>query len=55
MTRSAPAILPTSLYWKKGQISIDFLPNKDSYLPKRVRQAIKGLDINLRDYNEYLY
>ncbi len=47
---SGPVILSTSLYWKKGQISIDFLPNKDSYLPKRVRQAIKGLDINLRNY-----
>ena len=47
---SGPVILSTSLYWKKGQISINFLPKKNSYLPKRVRQAIKNLDINLRDY-----
>ncbi len=47
---SGPVILSTSLYWKKGQIGIDFLPTKTSYLPKRVRQAIKNLDINLRDY-----
>ncbi len=26
---SGPAILSTSLYWKKGTISIDFLPNKN--------------------------
>jgi len=26
---SGPAILSTSLYWKKGNISIDFLPNKN--------------------------
>ncbi len=47
---SGPVILSTSLYWKKGQISIDFLPTKKSYLPKRVRHAIKNLDINLKDY-----
>jgi predicted Rossmann fold flavoprotein len=47
---SGPAILTTSLYWKKGQISIDFLPYKDSYLPKRFRQAIKNLDIDLHNY-----
>ena len=47
---SGPAILTTSLYWKKGNISIDFLPNKDSYLPKRFKQQIKDLDIDLRNY-----
>jgi predicted Rossmann fold flavoprotein len=47
---SGPAILTTSLYWKKGNISIDFLPNKESYLPKRVKQQIKNLDIDLRNY-----
>ncbi len=26
---SGPAVLSASLYWKKGQISIDFLPNKN--------------------------
>ena len=47
---SGPAILTSSLYWEKGQISLNFLPNKDSYLPKRFRQAIKSIDINLNDY-----
>ena len=47
---SGPAILTTSLYWKKGQISINFLPKKDSYLPKRFKKAIKDLNIDLKDY-----
>ncbi len=47
---SGPAILTTSLYWQKGNITLDFLPNKDSYLPKRFKQQIKGLDIDLRNY-----
>ena len=47
---SGPAILTTSLYWKKGNISIDFLPNKNSYLPKRFKQQIKNLDIDLNNY-----
>ena len=41
---SGPAILTTSLYWEKGQFSIDFLPKKDTYLPKRFKQAIKKLN-----------
>jgi len=47
---SGPAILTSSLYWKKGNISIDFLPHKDSYLPKRFKQQIKNLDIDLHNY-----
>jgi len=47
---SGPVILSTSLYWQKGQISINFLPHKDSYLPKRFRQAIKNIDIDLKNY-----
>ena len=47
---SGPAILSASLYWSKGKISIDFLPDKDSYLPKRFRSAIKEKDIDLHDY-----
>lgn len=47
---SGPAILTTSLYWKKGKFSIDFLPNKDSYLPKRFKKAIKKLDVDIRNY-----
>ncbi|MFZ9660026.1 MAG: NAD(P)/FAD-dependent oxidoreductase [Arcobacteraceae bacterium] len=47
---SGPVILSTSLYWVKGQISIDFSPEKDSYLPKRFKQAVKDMDINIHDY-----
>ncbi|MEA2050753.1 MAG: aminoacetone oxidase family FAD-binding enzyme [Campylobacterota bacterium] len=47
---SGPAILSTSLYWEKGSICIDFLPNKNSYLPKRFRQAIKDKNIDIRNY-----
>jgi len=41
---SGPVVLSTSLYWSKGEICIDFAPYKDSYLPKRFRQAIKNID-----------
>ncbi|MEA1915787.1 MAG: aminoacetone oxidase family FAD-binding enzyme, partial [Campylobacterota bacterium] len=51
---SGPAILTTSLYWKKGQISIDFLPNKNSYLPKRFIKAFKQHCINAQQYKEEL-
>lgn len=47
---SGPVILSTSLYWKKGNISIDFAPYKDSYLPKRFKQAIKNIDIDIHNY-----
>jgi predicted Rossmann fold flavoprotein len=47
---SGPVILSTSLYWKKGQISIDFAPTKESYLPKRFKQAIKDLNIDIHNY-----
>ncbi len=47
---SGPVILSTSLYWKKGQIKIDFAPNKESYLPKRFKQAIKDLEIDIHNY-----
>ncbi len=49
---SGPAILSTSLYWKKGQISIDFLPKKDSYLPKRFIKAFKQV---CKDEKNYKY
>jgi predicted Rossmann fold flavoprotein len=54
---SGPAILTTSLYWKKGKISIDFAPFKDSYLPKRFKKAIKelskesGKEIDIHNYS----
>ena len=47
---SGPVILSTSLYWKKGNISIDFAPYKESYLPKRFKQAIKNMDIDIHNY-----
>jgi len=47
---SGPSILSTSLYWQKGKISIDFSPYKDSYLQKRFKRAIKGLDIDIHNY-----
>jgi hypothetical protein len=47
---SGPVILSTSLYWKKGNISINFAPYKDSYLPKRFKQAIKNMDIDIHNY-----
>lgn len=48
---SGPAILSTSLYWKRGQISIDFLPFKDSYLPKRFKSAAKENGVDLKNYS----
>ncbi len=58
---SGPAVLSASLYWKKGNISIDFLPNKNIFklisgskkllssvipLPKRLSKSLlKALDI----------
>ncbi|MEA3352434.1 MAG: aminoacetone oxidase family FAD-binding enzyme [Campylobacterota bacterium] len=47
---SGPAILTTSLYWKKGQISLDLLPCKQSYLPKRLRSVLKNKDIDIHNY-----
>jgi len=40
---SGPVILTSSLYWSRGSFSIDFSPYKNSYLPKRFRQAIKEI------------
>ena len=60
---SGPAILSASLYWKKGEISIDFLPNKNILelvqkskklvssvvpLPKRLAKALLSA-INVPD------
>jgi predicted Rossmann fold flavoprotein len=58
---SGPAVLSASLYWKKGNISIDFLPGKDIFkiiknskkllssaipLPKRLsKEILKALEI----------
>jgi predicted flavoprotein YhiN len=48
---SGPVILSTSLYWGKGQISIDFAPYKDSYLPKRFKKAIQNSKFNIHNYS----
>lgn len=48
---SGPVVLSTSLYWKKGNILINFSPKKESYLPKRFKQAIKNLDIDIHNYS----
>lgn len=48
---SGPVVLSASLYWQKGNISIDFAPKKTSYLPKRFKQAIKEIpDFDLHNY-----
>lgn len=47
---SGPVILSASLYWKKGGISVNFLPTKKSYLPKRFRQKMKEIDNQLKNY-----
>ena len=48
---SGPVILNSSLYWKKGIISIDFLPTKNSYLPKRFMKFFKEQYGNSFDKN----
>ena len=47
---SGPAILVASLYWTKGSIKIDFLPNKNKYLPKKFLKIAKQLDIDIHNY-----
>jgi len=39
---SGPVVLNASLYWQKGQISIDFDPLGQNNLPKRFQQAFKA-------------
>lgn len=51
---SGPAILSASLYWKKGNITIDFLPNKNSYLPKRFLKLFKQNCVDEKNYKKYL-
>ena len=48
---SGPVILSTSLYWQKGQISIDFLPSKKSYLPKRFKKVIQNSKFDIHNYS----
>lgn len=38
---SGPAILSASLYWDKGDISINFIPDEAQELPKRLQTALK--------------
>ncbi len=65
---SGPAVLSTSLYWKKGNISVNFLPNNNILdlilsgkklvssvipLPKRLSRAIlKALDVEDTECNK---
>ncbi len=54
---SGPVILNSSLYWKKGTISIDFLPTKNSYLPKRFMKLFKeqyGNDFDKKLLHNYI-
>jgi predicted Rossmann fold flavoprotein len=54
---SGPAILSTSLYWSKGEIVIDFLPNIDiqSLLSKSSTKSINNtLPLPKRFINEFL-
>lgn len=65
---SGPAVLSASLYWKKGEISIDFLPKKEILklvkgskkllssvipLPKRLSKALlNAVDIKDKECNK---
>ena len=41
---SGPAVLSASLYWKKGNISIDFLPNRDiNILVKNSKKSVSSI------------
>ncbi|MEJ2373785.1 MAG: NAD(P)/FAD-dependent oxidoreductase [Sulfurimonas sp.] len=42
---SGPAILSASLYWTKGELSINFSPNEATELPKRLQNALKDKSI----------
>lgn len=39
---SGPVVLSASLYWHKGDISINFTPDAHIGLPKRLQNALKG-------------
>lgn len=39
---SGPAVLSASLYWQKGELSINFQPIENTKLPKRLETALKG-------------
>jgi predicted Rossmann fold flavoprotein len=47
---SGPAILTASLYWNKGEICINFLPYKTSYLPKRLKKILNEKNIDPKNY-----
>lgn len=65
---SGPAVLSASLYWKKGELSINFLPNKEIFelvkgskkllssvipLPKRLSKALlNAVDIEDKECNK---
>ena len=47
---SGPAVLTTSLYWKKGNIIINFTPSSKTHLPKRFKQIAKYKNISIDNY-----
>ncbi len=53
---SGPAVLSGSLYWKKGKISLDFLPNMDlkKLLDKRSKKQLSSLPLPKRFILEFL-
>lgn len=42
---SGPAVLSASLYWQKGEMSINFTPESQKELPKRLQSALKDKSI----------
>jgi len=51
---SGPAILNSSLYWDKGFIEIDFLPNQNIELKKSQKQISSNLSLPKRFIKEFL-
>ncbi len=52
---SGPAVLNSSLYWSKGSIEIDFLPDKILEFSKRQKQISSNLPLPKRFVKEFLH
>jgi predicted Rossmann fold flavoprotein len=54
---SGPVVLNASLYWQKGNISVDFDPNNSGKFPKRFKQAIKKTSEfkGIKDIHNYTF
>ena len=48
---SGPAILNASLYWKRGVITVNFLPSHNSYIPKKLKSKLKEHNIDPTNYS----